>query len=66
MRTGAAWGNWGADLTRLWGMPAGMTIAGFVNTYMYRKTGSIWPGVILGGALCALACVLYGAVGNQG
>lgn len=43
-----------------------MTIAGFVNTYMYRKTGSIWPGVILGGALCALACVLYGAVGNQG
>ena len=62
-RTAAALGTWGADLTRLWGMPAGLTIGTFGNTYLYRKTGSVWPGVFLMGILCALACVLYGSHG---
>lgn len=53
--------DWGADLTRLWGMPAGMAIGAFGHTYLFRKTGSIWPGVFLMGCLCALSCVLYGS-----
>lgn len=52
--------SWKADLTRLWGMPAGMTIGALGQTYLFRKTGSIWPGVFLMGCLCALSCVLYG------
>ena len=55
--------SWDADLTRLWGMPAGMAIGAFGNTYLYRKTGSVWPGVFLVGCLCALSCVLYGGYG---
>ena len=56
-------GTWAADITRLWGMPAGMAIGAFGNSYLYRKTGSIWPGVFLTGCLCALSCVLYGGYG---
>lgn len=59
-RTAGAMSNWAADLTRLWGMPVGMTIGTVGNTYLYRKTGNIWPGVFLMGILCAFACVLYG------
>ena len=55
--------DWGADITRLWGMPVGMSIGAFGNTYLYRKTGSVWPGVFLMGMLCALGCVLYGQNG---
>ena len=49
-----------ADMTRLWGMPVGMFVAGAGHTALYRKTGSIWPGVFLMGIFCALSCVLYG------
>lgn len=66
LRTGTAMSTWQADLTRLWGMPAGVAVGTFVNTYLYRKSGSIWPGVFLGGALCALSCVLYGGHGLYG
>ena len=54
--------NWGTDITRLWGMPVGMFIGGAGNTYMYRKTGSIWPGAILMGIVCALNSCLYGQI----
>lgn len=65
-RTGTAMKSWSADLTRLWGMPAGVAVGTFGNTYLYRKSGSIWPGVFLMGTLCALACVLHGAHGLFG
>jgi hypothetical protein len=58
-----AMSTWKNDLTRLWGMPVGLSIGAFGNTYLYRKTGSIWPGVFLMGILCALGCVLYGQYG---
>lgn len=54
--------NWGTDITRLWGMPVGMFIGGAGNTYMYRKTGSVWPGAILMGIVCALNSCLYGQI----
>lgn len=63
MRTGTAMASWDADLTRLWGMPAGMTVGVACNTYCYRKTGNIWLGVFLGATLAALSCVLYGGHG---
>lgn len=66
LRTGTAMSNWNADLTRLWGMPAGVAIGTSINTYLYRKSGNIWTGVFLGGALCALGCVLYGGHGLYG
>ena len=65
-RTATAMKSWNADLTRLWGMPAGVTVGTFLNTYLYRKSGNIWVGVILGGILCALGCVLYGGHGLYG
>ena len=65
-RTATSMSTWKADLTRLWGMPAGVAVGTFINTYLYRKSGSIWPGVFLGGALCALGCVLYGGHGLYG
>lgn len=52
--------SWKTDITRLWGMPAGMFIGGAGNTYLYRKTGNIWLGAILMGIVCALAACLYG------
>ena len=54
---------WSSELTRLWGMPVGMSIGAFGNTYLYRKTGSIWPGVFLMGILCCLGAVMYGQYG---
>jgi hypothetical protein len=54
--------NWGTDITRLWGMPVGMTIGGAGNTYLYRKTGNIWLGAILMGIVCALSACLYGQI----
>lgn len=58
----AALGSFKADMTRLWGMPVGMFVAGAGHTAIYRKTGSIWPGVFLMGTLCALMCCLYGQI----
>ncbi len=55
-----AFANWGTDISRLWGMPVGMTLAGVGQTYLYRKTGSVWVGTFVMGILCALCCVLYG------
>ena len=66
LRTGTAMSTWNADLTRLWGMPAGVAVGTFMNTYLYRKSGNMWMGVFLGGALCALGCVLYGGHGLYG
>ncbi|MBQ7860390.1 MAG: hypothetical protein IJ347_09710 [Faecalibacterium sp.] len=54
--------SWKTDLTRLWGMPVGMFIGGAGNTYLYRKSGSVWPGAILMGIVCALSACLYGQV----
>lgn len=54
--------TWKTDVTRLWGMPAGMTIGACGNTYLYRKTGNIWLGAFTMGLMCALAACLYGQV----
>lgn len=51
-----------SDITRIWGMPTGMLVAGAGHTVLYRKTGNIWPGVFLMGALCAIMCCLYGQI----
>lgn len=52
--------NLGIDVTRLWGMPVSMMIAGAGSTFLYRKSGSVWLGAFTMGMLCALGCVLYG------
>ena len=48
--------NWG----RLWGMPVGMTLAGIGQTYLFRKSGSVWLGAFTMGIVCCLAAPLYG------
>lgn len=58
--TQRALANWGTDISRLWGMPVGMTLAGIGQTYLYRKSGSIWVGAFVMGIMCAFCCVLYG------
>lgn len=58
--TATALGSWATDITRLWGMPVGMSIGAAGNTYLYRKTGNVWLGAFLMGIICALGCVLYG------
>lgn len=60
--TGIALSTWKTDLTRLWGMPVGMFVGGAGNTYLYRKSGSVWPGAILMGIVCALGACLYGQI----
>ncbi len=60
---GQAMVDWKIDITRLYGMPAGMSIGIAGNTYLYRKTGSIWPGTFLMGIMCSLSAVLYGTYG---
>lgn len=52
--------TWGIAICRLWGMPVGMTLAGVGQTYLYRKSGSIWLGAITMGIICCLAGSLYG------
>ncbi len=58
---GQAMSSWKIDITRLYAMPVNMSIGVAGNTYMYRKTGSIWPGVFLMGILCSLGAVVYGS-----
>ncbi len=58
---GQAMANWAIDITRLYGMPVNMSIGVAGNTYLYRKTGSIWPGVFLMSLICALGAVSYGS-----
>lgn len=58
--SGQAMKDWKIDITRLYGMPVGMSIGVAGNTYLYRKTGNIWPGVFLMGIVCCLGAVLYG------
>ncbi len=48
------------DITRLHGMPSGMTVGIAGSIYLYRKTGSVWSGAFLMGIVCSLAAVLYG------
>ena len=60
--TSTALGNWGTDITRIWGMPIGMAIGAGGNTYLYRKTGNIWLGAILMGIICANCALLYGQI----
>lgn len=54
--------GWGTDVTRLWGMPLGMFIGGAGSTYCYRKTGSVWLGAFLFGAVAALMSCTFGQV----
>jgi len=54
--------KWGTDLTRLWGMPLGMFVAGAGSTFCYRKTGSIWTGAFLFGTICALMACTFGCL----
>ncbi len=55
----AALAGFGIEIVRIWGMPVGMLAAGAGQTYMYRKSGSVYPGAFLMGTYCALTCVLY-------
>ena len=57
---GQAMSSWAIDITRLWGMPVGMFLYSCGNTYLYRKTGSVWLGAFLMGIVAALGSVLYG------
>lgn len=52
--------NWGIAVCRLWGMPVGMAMAGLGQTYLYRKSGSIWLGAFTMGMVCCLMACLYG------
>lgn len=54
--------GWGTDVTRLWGMPLGMFIGGAGSTFCYRKTGSVWLGAFLFGAVAALMACTFGQV----
>ena len=58
--TGKALPMFKTDITRIWGMPVGLTIGIAGNSYVYRKLGSIYPGAILMGCICALQACLYG------
>ena len=52
--------SWGIAVCRLWGMPVGMAMAGLGQTYLYRKSGSIWLGAFTMGMVCCLMACLYG------
>lgn len=54
--------NWAGQINRLWGVPAGMLIGISGNTICYRKTGTIWLGAILFGALAAILGCSYGTI----
>lgn len=54
--------NFGADIQRIWGMPAGMAVGIGGSTLLYRKTGNTWLSAILMGAVAALMCVTFGQV----
>ena len=41
-------------------MPVGMTLAGIGQTYLFRKSGSVWLGAFTMGIVCCLAAPLYG------
>ena len=41
-------------------MPVGMTLAGIGQTYLFRKSGSVWLGAFTMGIVCCLAASLYG------
>ena len=57
-------GNWfwgmGMDTQRIWGLPAGMTIASCGATFLYRKTGNLWLCSLLIGVVACLLGMLYG------
>ncbi|MDY2624813.1 MAG: alpha/beta fold hydrolase, partial [Coriobacteriales bacterium] len=52
--------NMGLDVSRIWGLPVGMTCAAGGVTYIYRKTGNIWLCALLFGTVACLMGVLYG------
>lgn len=54
--------TFGTDITRLWGMPAGMAVGVGGSTLLYRKTGNTWLSAILMGTVAALMCVTFGQV----
>ncbi len=54
--------NWAGQINRMWGVPAGMLIGITGNTLCYRKTGNIWLGAILFGALAAILGCSYGTI----
>ena len=55
----AALASFGIEIVRIWGMPVGMLAAGAGQTYLFRKSGSVYPGAFVMGTYCALTCVLY-------
>ena len=55
----SAMASWGIEIVRVWGMPVGMVCAGIGQTYLFRKSGSVYPGAFIMGTYCALCCVLY-------
>lgn len=54
--------NFSTDISRLWGMPAGMGVGIGGSTLLYRKTGNTWLSAFLMGSVAALMCVTFGQV----
>lgn len=54
--------NFSTDISRLWGMPAGMGAGIGGSTLLYRKTGNTWLSAFLMGSVAALMCVTFGQV----
>ena len=57
-----AFWNFETDISRLWGMPAGMAVGIGGSTLLYRKTGNTWLSAFLMGTVACLMCVTFGQV----
>lgn len=56
--TYAFW-NFGTDIARIWGMPAGMAVGVGGSTLLYRKTGNTWLSAFLMGTVACLECLTF-------
>ena len=54
--------TYNTDVTRLWGMPAGMAVGVGGSTLLYRKTGNAWLSAILMGTVAALMACTFGSL----
>lgn len=51
--------TYGADISKIWGMPLGMTVGVGGSTLLYKNTHNTWLSAILMGIVGALMCVTY-------
>ena len=57
--TSISFWNFGTDIARIWGMPAGMAVGVGGSTLLYRKTGNTWLSAILMGTVACLECLTF-------